>query len=442
MKKFLPLFLPALIVGAIININLSPQQTSALYKEDGVSWWTVEELLEFSETIEAESSRLCGDNIDCKQDFRFSYIEKADPKYQALESLEQSQFMITSFDFQKDTLKALYFDQDQMQKRMGDGEHFPLKYILLAWFDQLDKFATNYYLDFPIEEQLTEDTKLVYFGSGESFGSNGYPSDQIFELPIKPNSLQGNSLGYLDIYILSDQLNTREVIDYSPCLKDPDYAKGTECQLAFSANQGYRYFLSKNTADQNSVDSSSSTNSQNSDFNHSQESEPTDFQDVNSTDIQTPDPVDDSLIINSPQAANDALVSVLSDDAGQSKTAYSQITTKSNEVSTLEYGSFLPSFLPQNIFQDIIAQTPVSENSKTEKELSASSNVVEPLATTNVDLPLSGNQDCRRLIVFPWWLVILLIVGDLVILWWFLPKQIKNQKIQKIKKTFKNPLTK
>ena len=73
-----------------------------------------------------------------------------------------------------------------MQKRMGDGEHFPLKYILLAWFDQLDKFATNYYLDFPIEEQLTEDTKLVYFGSGESFGSNGYPSDQIFELPIKP----------------------------------------------------------------------------------------------------------------------------------------------------------------------------------------------------------------------------------------------------------------
>ena len=199
MKKFLPLFLPALIVGAIININLSPQQTSALYKEDGVSWWTAEELLEFSETIEAESSRLCGDNIDCKQDFRFSYIEKADPKYQALESLEQSQFMITSFEFQKDTLKALYFDQDQMQRRMGDGEHFPLKYILLAWFDQLDKFATNYYLDFPIEEQLTEDTKLVYFGRGESFGSNGYPSDQIFELPIKPNSLQGNSLGYLDI---------------------------------------------------------------------------------------------------------------------------------------------------------------------------------------------------------------------------------------------------
>ena len=192
MKK-IPILLLTLIFSALFS-TLFSANTQALYKDaDGATWWSVEELLEFSKIADAEEEELCGNNYGCREELFFSRFENEDERYLALNMLKEGRFWITSINPTEETLKVLYFDEDEMLKRWGIEEKEALDFIFLAWFDSINGQIGNYNHYLPIEPQFSDDLHLLYANYAESYDIKGFPANTPFELPINSTGLTNNS---------------------------------------------------------------------------------------------------------------------------------------------------------------------------------------------------------------------------------------------------------
>ncbi|MBQ3464787.1 hypothetical protein IJH15_01010 [Candidatus Saccharibacteria bacterium] len=239
MKK-IPILLLTIIFGTIFS-TLFSAKTYALFKDkDGATWWSVEDLLAFSEIADAEEKELCGEDQNCREELYFSRLESEDLEYQALEMLRDGRFWITSVNPTTETLEVLYFDEDQMLKRWGIEEIQPLNFIFLAWFDIINGEIGNYNHELPIEPQFSDDLHLMYADSSVSFNEGYFPADKPFELQINKTNLIDNRLGYIYLAVFGENFNSKGYLDYSDCLED--YREGETCQLMFSPGNGYKYF--------------------------------------------------------------------------------------------------------------------------------------------------------------------------------------------------------
>lgn len=239
MKKLLIALLSFLTVG-ITNTAILEQNSSALYQENGITWWTVEELMDFSAQIDAETKALCGNDMGCRQEYYFNNLEGDNPKYRALDRFYQTQFRITSINPEQETIEVLFLDQNPMLRTMGIDEHYPLDYIFMAWFYEHNPNITNYYYAYPDEEQFPDDLHIIY-SNGEYPGGT-FPSNQKFELPINQTGLRDNPLDRIYLATFGEQYNSMGSIDYASCLGDPVYTPGTTCELMISADNGEQFF--------------------------------------------------------------------------------------------------------------------------------------------------------------------------------------------------------
>ena len=335
MKK-IPIFLLILITCATINL-LVPLKTEALYVDDsGTTWWSVEDLLEFSKIAEAEEEALCGDDFDCRNELFFSKFESEDMRYQALEMLKEGRFWITAVNPTAETIEVLYFDEDEMLKRWGYEEIQPLEFIFIAWFDSINGEIGNYNHELPIEPQFSDDLHLLYADSAEPFDEEGFPADKPFGLPINSTNLIDNYLGYLYIATFGENYNSKGYLDYSDCLED--YREGETCKLMFSPGNGYKFLSPREKTIENEQNENN-------------------------------------------DEGNDGELTGL------------------GEVTYIE------------------AQTPGEEN--------------ETVSFSVPEAPNTGNYTgaCEKVVEFPWWLTIILVLGNITALWLFLPsKSHKNLK--------------
>lgn len=247
--KRIPVLL-TLMFCAIFSALFSAK-TQALYKdEDGVVWWSVEDLLEFSEVADAEEEELCGEDLSCREELFYSRFESEDERYTALNMLKEGRFWVASVNPTEETLEVLYFDEDEWLKRWGIEEHQPLDFIFLAWFEQINGQIGNYNHYLPIEPQFSDDLHLVYADSSESYDiNNGFPANKPFKLPINNTNIIDNSLGRLYIAVFGENFNSKGYTDYSSCLTD--YKEGETCELMFSPGRGYNYFPLRKTTIEN-----------------------------------------------------------------------------------------------------------------------------------------------------------------------------------------------
>lgn len=335
MKK-IPIFLLTLTICAAFNTLISAKTQALFIAEDGATWWSVEDLLEFSEIAEAEEEELCGDRQDCREELFFSRFESEDKRYEALEMLKEGRFWVTSVNPTAETLEVLYFDEDEMLKRWGIEEIQPLDFIFLAWFNQINGQIGNYNHYLPIEPQFSDDLHLLYADSADSFSPEGYPANTPFELSINSTNLTENTLGYIYIAVFGDSFNSKGYLDYSSCLED--YREGETCELMFSPGRGYSYLPSRETNEQT-------------------ESETTEeFEIASQVETESPD-----------------------------------------ETETEDLG--------------IVRKITESENRP---------------KLDSIKAPNTGGNiasSCEKVVEFPWWLGILLIIGNITVLWFFGPKK-------------------
>ncbi|MBR0372630.1 hypothetical protein IJH72_01660 [Candidatus Saccharibacteria bacterium] len=408
------------------NLTIAPLNVSAKYREDETTWYTVDELLEFSEEVRTEEELLCGDNQDCRMELHFSHFEEGaeHEKYRALYMLEESQFWVTSINPGQETISVLYFDEEPFLKMMGIEEHHPLDFIFLAWFDEINGAIGNYNHELPIEPQFPEDLHLLYADESLSYSSEGFPSSEQFNLPIAPTNLRDNHLGYIYLAVFGEYFNSKGYVDYSSCLTEPDYGDGVECRLMFSADRGYRYFPPRETIDEpetieptekpeNPTEPTSPINPENpTDLT---ESKP--LTDPEGPSNVTENPINENLLDEAMTETHQELKT--SDDREENRTKYLTVTEKTSSTPGVVAYS-VSSTNPVNPTDSTISRA----NESTKESVTS----VNPLGEKEVSLPEAGelNPKCEQIVIFPWWIILLLIIGDAIILWFFWPKNSKR----------------
>lgn len=414
-KKLLPI--PILVAAVACMATVSAAPASAMYQDErGNKWWSVEELLQYADEVDAEEEALCGDDMGCREELFFSKLDAHDQKYESLDMFRQSQFSVTSINPAAGKLDMIYFDQDPMLRRMGIDERDQLKYVYMAWALRGDTDIGNINPDLPLESQIdTSDAQVVYAGHDYEFGPGGFPSNQVFSLPVDSAKLAANTRGHLlaNTYGYSFY-NAATGINYASCLESPHYVSGESCDLMFSAENGSRYFphnLATQTPTTTDVDQTAEGSNQ---------GEPTQTPDPSQTSdpTQSPDSPSDGEP-NPGQSANPTSVSESSSESGHhpnDPTVSAQVAVATGDArSTFQESDSLAKI------SDASTENSGSVDAKSANDAS------EPLAES-VELPVTGSlQDkCEREVVFPWWLILLLLIGDAVILWLFWPKNRKK----------------
>ncbi len=372
MRK-IPLLLLSLTTWLGSNL-IAESHVSAAYRTPEATWWTVSELLEFNNQVKREEDQICGDDTNCRQELYFSHLESEDTRYQALEMMTQSRFVVTSINPGQEKVKVIYFDEDPMLKRFGIEEHDPLQHIFLAWFNQDNSAITNYSYQYPVENQFPADIHLLYANNANSYSDSGFPANQEFELPINQTNLSENHLGSIKVAVFANQFNSMGQANYLSCLREDDYEVDVGCQIMYSAEQGSRYFPPRETLEQNdNINNPVSSEGQNmalNDENINTEANPY----AASTNTEPNDSPERQEVTESPRSNSEAL----------------QVNDSITPVETMT--------------------------------TSLESSIKAPDTGSYTSL-------CKKIIEFPWWLAILLVIGDITLMWLFLPKN--SKKLQK-----------
>ena len=237
MKKIPILFLSILMFGLAFG---TAKPVSAAISEKGTTWWSVEELLDFYQEVEAEKEDECGDNQDCRMEFGYSMPERG-PKYSALNNLMETQIWVTSINPTTETIKVLFFDDEMMLKHMGIEEKLRLEHLYVGWMEDWSGQIYNYN-----HEQFTNGEILgvhtVYDSTNDDI-SKIIPWTET-ELSATGSNLSDNISGKLDYAVFAEDnmFNAQGYFNYSSCLNAEDYEYGMECKMYVSGNQWVSYF--------------------------------------------------------------------------------------------------------------------------------------------------------------------------------------------------------
>lgn len=362
------IFLSVLVAGLFVA-SFRTSQASALYIDNkDHAWYSVSELLEYKKEYDREAEEVCGVDSICLEELFFSKMDSTELKFQAFNQLMQQQFVVTSINPSEETIKVLFFDEDAMMRYMGIHESLRLGELYIGWFDYGSDRIFNYsiYTDELFDEALPG-AHLIY--AQRDNRGNKIPANQEFELYVPGSNLLANRLGVISYAAFADPyFNAMGYFDYASCLMEPDYVEGTECRLMFSAEEGQRYFPPRETVADNDESSSLETNENN---------ENEDNRDITVEEAE----------VNSDIEANDSNMTI----------------------------------------KDEMANDVAVNNSESASDVAKNAEFL----TNNVAIkaPNTGAGPCvQKTIEFPWWLMVLIAIGEAVILWLFWPKSLKKSK--------------
>lgn len=430
-KKLSPIYISALAVACVATIPSVP--TSALYQDDqGANWWSVEELLQYADEVDAEEKTVCGDDIGCREELFYSKLDAHDQKYESLEVFRQQQFWVTSINPDMEKLDMIYFDQDPMLRRLGFEEHDPLRYVYLSWSLSGKPHIRDVSPDYPLESQIDpEDTMVVYAGHDYQFGSEGFPVNEVFALPINHTNLSSNTRGHLFANTYGHSFyNASTGINYASCLNSPDYISGESCDLMFSAEHGSRYFphnLVKKPSSTEEDDHGNETLTPDSTSNSDSETQPSVLpsnEETNSNQSSDQKPESNT---NSEKAS---ISKVVTDSDNTKKGSQSQTDSSPQAQILARVGSSQVELSSVSSDSQIVADNNWHNNTEEAGfvEAKSTNDTAEPLAESAVELPAAGGlgDKCKKEIIFPWWFILLILIADALILWLFWPKNRKK----------------
>ena len=235
----------SLLTASLGNIAFLTSTSSAMYQENDTTWWTVEELLDYSNQVDAEREVLCHGNQDCEMEYYLTMYEESD-KYRALDNFLQAQFWVTSINPGAETIKVLFFDEDMMLRRIGIKEHLEIEHLYIGWFEEWNGQIYNYNHDsftngstpgsHPLYDSTVEDLSVIV------------PWQEV-ELSVAGGNVIDNTSGKTGyaIFAKNNMFNAQGSFDYSSCLRAADYAEGVECKIMISGDQWVTYLPPRET---------------------------------------------------------------------------------------------------------------------------------------------------------------------------------------------------
>ena len=358
-KKFSLLILTLTISTLAATV---PKPASATVWYDNTTWWSVDEMLDFYQEVEQEKADLCGGDTECMQEFDMTMVERGN-KYSALNNLIEGQFWITSINPKEETVKILFFDEDRMLAHMGIKEEIRLKSFYLAWFDDWRGQIYNFYRPQFISGEI-EGLHTVYDSIAEGLDTAHFPAWQEVEISVPGSGLLLNTSGKLDHAIFgTNGFNSMGYTDYSDCINASDYEEGTECKLMISGDKWMAFFPPRAEI---------------------VEPDPITTPDTSDT---TDDPSEPGTITNATTGAPEPAPNEPTDDAPEEsgKGSVGTATSESKVASTAYTNSNIPPRAP--------------------------------------DTGAYPAEVCSREINMPWWIIALILAGDALLIWWFVPNR-------------------
>ena len=378
MKKTTPIILSTLTLCTGLLGAVSPHRASAFTVDDGLVYWEINELLTLQAEVDAESTALCGDDGLCKEDYLMRLADSRGGIYRALDDFKHWRFMMSSVNPTTGTLGLYYDDVDPMMRRMGIMNGQPLDRFQAFWVEPEYGYDTDVYPLSVYADEIANGTPRVgihpILSKSTTKDGEGWLTPKTeTEFAIDMGSdLELNSGGSIYYYAgFADGNAMIGSINYRSCLESPDYQSDMLCRRVYSRN-GFAYLpFAVEVA------------------------------------VETPDP---DPIQPEPSSAQPTVPAAPALEQSSTPTTSDATTTREQPENRTALRSTTTPVTTEAVASDI----PASDSVASTTDLPASERVEVPVA--------SSNSHCAE-IQFPWWLVILLIAGDALVLWWFLPNR-------------------
>lgn len=372
MKK-LPLILLSftpMIIGGLFSPKVS---ATGVY--DNRRWWTPQELATHFTKKNAEREALCLDNVDCHNSVLGELMAEDEFYRVGYNLLMNTRFIISSINRGNNTVE-IYFNNDDIDvSKLNPGwRDSDLMTLFIGWFD--GPLNQIYEVTDDNLFQPNENRHTLYAETANTMGRGWLPSQTFLSIPLLDSSYI--DAGHLAYYAHSGFYYQKDVIDLSVCNIDPNWGS---CDLFISEDGEARFFapgeMLYNTDPVAPPDGGE---------------EPIDEPVEPTIDPIEPEPEPE------PTPAQDT-PAVLIPETPQ-ETA-SQVASKS-VIS-----------LPESI--------QATDDTKVDEK------------TDSIDIPLAGNvapldsKKCGK-IDFPWWFLIMILVGDIIAVWIFMPSRHQSLK--------------
>ena len=406
-KILFPLSIAAVAFG-IVALNVP--SVSAKETKNGIDYWSVKEMMAIKTEVEKEESDACGDDYFCRQDWSYEQLD-SNNKYRALENFQMDKLIPTLINPSTNTIKLFYQNEDSMLTHMlGRPQESQIEDFYMLWVEeQLGNPLQNgswltYGERYPYflgdHASVESASHLMIDEDKDRNGANWFTPNVEREYTITNSNLSDNTVRRFYYSLLEENGGrTNGVKDYSSCF-DADYHEGMECRYMYGEDGSSRYFpfepVSNNP--EPNVDGKSETASNSDDYAESISST------LDEQTAKTAKKESSKSIVNKDNKAKEkeAIIASQSEKITVSKPVILQTDQKNSEQhdgQPTESGS-------------INTSANTSENND---------EVTQPLGISDIELPKTGG--CEREIIFPWWFIILVLICDFLLMWFFWPKK-------------------
>ena len=418
----IPLAVSTALISTMILTGLTtPSAHATGTLDNGLKYWTIQDVIEYGIEAEAERTALCGNDASCKEQYYYEHMDGGEDRtrYQILDRFNSTRIWLTSINPSTGEAKFLYQGTDGWAVAMGHNvvpqnlnelyfvwlqDDAVDRYYSNSWFDPAREHYVPDYVDEILSGELPPDTHEIFSYNIERDGYIAYPERTEISFTVSSNAnLEANADGAVYYSNMVGGLRTHGVYNYSSCLNNPNYREGMECRFVFTEDY-YQIFVPFN-ADGTLATAESQPESE---PEPEPRSEPT--PEPEPEQEPEPEPTDD---ITPPVNNN-------TDNPGDNN----QNTTEENEPTNNN-------------------ETP-SENNEADNQIEnreetviiTDSNVDTPHITTpNTGQPTATDGE-NSAPVFPWWLTAILVINGAVLVWLFWPDGLTR----KIERFFKKSI--
>ncbi|MBQ3348097.1 hypothetical protein IJG90_01065 [Candidatus Saccharibacteria bacterium] len=399
------------------------------YASDGESaaqdYYTVDEILPLRGELAELKDRVCEGDARCKERFRYEFDE-SEALLSAINGLENVKFTITDINPVAHTIKFLYFDEGFDYETMEIG-HFNINELFIfsledymgnpersggLYYEYIERIRTEdapegiNTLVFDTKDQNPED----WFPSGEEVT---YYIEDFSSIPEKIHIVLNTERGY-----------SIKTTDLSSCLTSPDYLAGEANSYQFILVPDGEFYTRSYLPYQYVEPEEVVTPDAPETPETSDDPETPEAPDTNNA-TNTPDTTEESEATDnlepSSHLSTDALEPI---DAPTSRelepASLIAYTTTAPQASTQELVA------TQTTTQATKDASNAEESATANREVEALESASTASSSRDVTVPRANvGQNA-----FPWWILLLLVPGISVLVWWFWPHK-KAQKDSK-----------
>ena len=383
MKKS-PFLLTLIILLGLASKPVNATSTTLLPGDE--TWWSIKELATYYNQKNAEREARCYDDIACHDEVLNNDL--MDAEYAAGRAVFYvNRFAIASVNRETSDIEVYYNNDDlDVSKHNPGWRDSDLKTLFIGWFEE----DSNQLFGLPDSSLLNSSGVGQHTLISQSNNSGVIPSQAFISIGFD-NDLAENRTGLIGYAASSTFYRGRELLDLSMCLNDPNWVS---CDLYVSSSGEAKYYVT------------------------------VDLEDVGPDfppEIDEPhNPIDDPFV-----------EPTIDPEPTQPEPTQPEPTPE-NTIATPSTPEINQITAPAETPAEVIATTIAETSTKTPTEL-APEPTEKGNETSSVDIPLTSNvvtntaKKCAAKHEFPWWSIALVLAGDAIIIWFFMPKPRKNR---------------